>query len=357
MIQTFSSTIRRKEMDAVLTCMVDEKTGPGELNSRFVQGIKEFFGCDGAVAFRSPSIALSYILKALDLEKNTGIMVSALAPYWQLCAIENLGYKPVILDVREETGLIDCQIVQQGFACGGRLLILHESMGILPEIEKICALGIPVIEDVSQSVGATVEKISDDENVSEVNSKNKKNRAGTFGIFSIMGLEEFDTVTGGGGAVVIAPQRRDWIVLKKYTDCAPSTDILPDINSALALVQLKEFNRNENLRKIIYASYVQALRSGKNRTFNRGTGEFSTVWSFPVVLSGAFKDVKQYAAKKGVEIKAAYEDSIISHLDGEKYAEYKTARSLSLRTALFPLYPRLGSQSAEKIARILGTLP
>ena len=202
MIQTFSSTIRRKEMDAVLTCMVDEKTGPGELNSRFVQGIKEFFGCDGAVAFRSPSIALSYILKALDLEKNTGIMVSALAPYWQLCAIENLGYKPVILDVREETGLIDCQIVQQGIACGGRLLILHESMGILPEIEKICALGIPVIEDVSQSVGATVEKIGDDENVSEVNSKNKKNKAGTFGIFSIMGLEEFDTVTGGGGAVV-----------------------------------------------------------------------------------------------------------------------------------------------------------
>ena len=52
MIQTFSSTIRRKEMDAVLTCMVDEKTGPGELNSRFVQGIKEFFGCDGAVAYR-----------------------------------------------------------------------------------------------------------------------------------------------------------------------------------------------------------------------------------------------------------------------------------------------------------------
>ena len=34
MIQTYSSTIRRKEMDAVLTCMVDEKIGPGELNAR-----------------------------------------------------------------------------------------------------------------------------------------------------------------------------------------------------------------------------------------------------------------------------------------------------------------------------------
>ena len=32
MIQTYSTTIRRKEMDAVLTCMVDERIGPGELN-------------------------------------------------------------------------------------------------------------------------------------------------------------------------------------------------------------------------------------------------------------------------------------------------------------------------------------
>ena len=53
MIQTYSTTIRRKEMDAVLTCMVDEKIGPGELNTRFIQQIKEFFVCDGAVVSKT----------------------------------------------------------------------------------------------------------------------------------------------------------------------------------------------------------------------------------------------------------------------------------------------------------------
>ena len=57
MIQTYSTTIRRKEMDAVLTCMVDEKIGPGELNARLIQTVKEFTKCDGAVALRSPAIA------------------------------------------------------------------------------------------------------------------------------------------------------------------------------------------------------------------------------------------------------------------------------------------------------------
>ena len=44
MIQTYSATIRRKEMEAVLTCMFDEKIGPGEMNEKLVQTAKELIG-------------------------------------------------------------------------------------------------------------------------------------------------------------------------------------------------------------------------------------------------------------------------------------------------------------------------
>ena len=70
MIQTFSTTIRRKEMDAVLTCMVDEKIGPGELNARLIQTVKDFTGCDGAVALRTPESALKYALRSLDIAQG-----------------------------------------------------------------------------------------------------------------------------------------------------------------------------------------------------------------------------------------------------------------------------------------------
>lgn len=88
MIQTYSSTIRRREMDAVLTCMVDEKIGPGEMTRHLVQSVKEFFSVDGAFAFRSPAIALKYVFKAFGLEPGTGVIISALAPLWQLQAVE-----------------------------------------------------------------------------------------------------------------------------------------------------------------------------------------------------------------------------------------------------------------------------
>lgn len=358
MIQTFSSTIRRKEMDAVLTCMVDEKIGPGELNSRFIQTLKEFTGCDGAVAFRTPAIALSYALKALDLPKDTQIMISALAPGWQYVAVQELGYKPLVLDVAEKTGLVNAEIVQKGISAGGRLLILHETMGIIPDIEEIIALGIPVIEDISHSIGAVLPESSDGENPAE-NSNAKKNnrRAGSFGLFSILGLEEFDSVTGGGGAVIMAPRRSEWVVLKKYTDTASRTDILPDINSALAWIQLKEFARNEQARKTLFSIFQRSLMSGKNRTFTRNPDEGSTVWSFPVVLNGSVKDAKQYAQKKEIQITPAYSDSVIALLEELQTQDLKTARALHLRTVLFPLYPRLGSAAAEKIAKVLGTLP
>lgn len=358
MIQTFSSTIRRKEMDAVLTCMVDEKIGPGELNARFIQTLKEFTGCDGAVAFRSPSIALSYALKALDLPAGTPVMISALAPFWQYSAVESLGYKPLVLDVSETTGLVNAQIVQEGISAGGRLLLLHETNGILPDLEEIIALGIPVIEDISHSIGAVLpEKADESGETKETSSKKNNRRAGSFGLYTILGLEEFDTVTGGGGAVLMAPGRREWVVLKNYTDAAPRTDILPDINSALAWIQLKEFNRNEQARKTLFAVYQRALMSGKNKTFVREADEGSTIWSFPVVLNGSFKDVKQYASRKDIEIRSAYSDSVVAHLEESEALNLKVAKALNLRTVLFPLYPRLGSESASKIARVLGTLP
>lgn len=357
MIQTFSSTIRRKEMDAVLTCMVDEKIGPGELNVRFIQAVKEFTGADGAVAFRSPTLALSYALKALALEAGSGIMLSALAPSWHYQAVELLGYKPIVLDVAEETGLVTAAAVEQGAQAGGRLLLLHETFGILPDLDAICALGIPVIEDISHSVGAVVASPVAADEQSPAAASAAARKAGSFGVYTLMGLEEFDSITAGGGAVLMAPHRREWIVLKKFTDVAPRTDILPDINSALAWIQLKEFSRNEEMRKKLFALFQRALMSGRNKTFVREPDEGSTIWSFPVVLGGSFKDAKQYASRKEIEIKSAYTDSVIALKEEELSPSCMHAKSLYLRTVLFPLYPRLTNDAVTKITKVLGTLP
>lgn len=350
MIQTYSTTIRRKEMDAVLTCMVDEKIGPGELNAKLITQIKEFIKCDGAIALRSPAIALNYALMSMGLESGSKVMVSALAPAWQYQSLVSLGFEPLVLDVDELNGLVNEQIISEGIKQGGKVLLLHETEGILPNLEEIVKLGVPIIEDISQSAGSAFSMTGDDGSVT------LQKMAGTFGVYSILGLEEKDVITAGGGAVLISPGRREWIVLKKYVDEAPLTDLLPDINAALAWVQVKEFARNEKTRKELFAMYQQACFIGRHKMYARENENGSTACSFPLVLSSSYKDVKQYAAKKDIEINLAYENSIIA-LKDELSETCIHAKSLYLRCVHIPLYPRLTHAESSKIIKVLSSLP
>ena len=373
MIQTYSSTIRRKEMEAVLTCMVDEKIGPGEMNAKLIQTVKEYTKCDGAVAVRSPAIALEYAVNAIALEKGSGILLSALAPAWQIQTVEKLGYKPIVLDVQEDTGLVPVKYVEEGMQKGGRILVLAESMGILPDINAYLALGIPIIEDISQSAlsyypeeGADgAEQKPVEQNVQEGegaasgadNANTKAKRAGMYGTYAIWGMEDHDVITAGGGAVIFAANRREWSVLKKIAEEAPSTDIMPDMNAALAYVEIKEFARNETTRRELFALYSRSTMSGRHKTYIRAPENGSTVYSFPLVLNSGFKDVKAYAQKKGIEVRQAYENSIIALRQETLSSECICANSLLLRCALFPLYPRLGQKDAARIVKVLSSLP
>ena len=339
-------------MDAVLTCMVDEKIGPGDINAKLISQVKEFIKCDGAIALRSPSIALDYALRALDLEKGKKVMISALAPSWQYVALESFGYEPLVLDVQQENALVSLDSVKKGIEQGAALLLLHETEGILPDLKGLKELGIPIIEDISQSAGASFSISQGDSSSDDV----VKVKAGQFGVFTILGLEEKDVLTAGGGAILFATNRRDWSVLKKYADSAPLTDLLPDINAALAWVQFKEFNRNELVRKELFSMYQHACLMGKHKMLSREMDEGSTVSSFPLVLSGSFKDVKQYAAKKDIEVQLAFENSVIAMHD-EFDQSCIHAKSLYLRCIHVPLYSRLTHAESAKIVKVLTTLP
>jgi dTDP-4-amino-4,6-dideoxygalactose transaminase len=339
-IPVYSSTIRRKEMDAVLTCMVAEKIGPGEMNERLVQFICESFPVEGALALRSTSIALQYALEALDLPKGSGIIISALAPDWHFYVTKKLGYEPIIVDVDPETALISIPSIEEAIAKGGRLVLVHESLGYIPDMQKLLTYNIPVIEDISQSAGSIL----------------TEKKAGMFGVFSILGLEERDILTSGGGAVLIAPAKREAIVIKKMGEEAPKTDILPDINSALGYVQFREFDRNIALRKDISTIYIRSLLQGRHKTINQEGEGVSSCYSFPVILSSGFKEVKQYVGRKEIEIELAFCGSVADRL-GDTLEGCINAKSLLMRCVLFPLYPRLGASNTAKVAKVLATLP
>ncbi len=345
-ISTFSPTIRRKEMDAVLTSMVNDTVGPGEYVHRLVQIAKEYISFDYGLALRSPAVALYYALKALDIPQNSGVLISALSPRYYLLVLQELQLKPVLCDVAEETGNMDEKTVSAAITAWQsmnelpvRCMIVHHTLGYIPDMELLQQLGVPIIEDCSHSFGTII----------------GNTRAGSYGVFSILGMEEKDVITAGGGALLFASSRRDASVLRQYATL-PEEYLLPDMNAALAIIQFKESEKNYQKRKEIASAYQQAvLRTRHKRFIQTGDGEYNN-YTFPLIIQTGVKDVITYSAKKDIIVEQAFDGRIIT-TEGIDPQQYPVAYSLLLRTVLFPLYPRLTGTQVSKITRVLATLP
>jgi dTDP-4-amino-4,6-dideoxygalactose transaminase len=345
--EVYSPTIRRKEMDAVLTAMVEDKIGPGEQARLLIQIAKEQLHFDYCLSLRSPAIALYLALKALNLEDGQGVIISALSPRYYAQVLEDLRLRPVYCDVLPSAPYIGRETVEHAVRDSGgdaRCVVLHHALGFLPDTAAIAELGLPVIEDRSLSYGSA--QTEDDEAPAGPADQ---------GIFTIVGLEERDMLTSGGGALLYAANRRDGSVLRNFGDIPPEYS-LPDMNAAMAVVQFRESARNLEKRREIAKVYIQAaLRTRHKRFIQRDETDYNN-YAFPLILETGLKDVKAYARKKDIVVESAFEDTLMAAgaVDSGRCPE---SYSLSLRTVLFPLYPRLSSAEVENIAKLIVTLP
>jgi perosamine synthetase len=372
-IEVYSPTIRRKEMDAVLTAMVEEKIGVGERNRLLIQTSKEQIKFDYALALRSPAVALYLALKALNVKAGQAVVISALSPRYYYQVIEDLQLTPVYCDVSFDFPCMSRETVESAVSqkpSGVEIcaVVLHHTLGFRPDSKSIAELGYPVIEDISQSYGRLIKKENADNNAAGSGSANgaakgaadnnaskekEEPQINTNGIFCILGLEERDMLTSGGGALLFAMNRKDAAELRNFAGIA-NEYCLPDINAALAVVQFKEVQRNLQKRSEIANVYSQAsLRTRHKRFIPLAEDDYNN-YSFSLVLETGLKDVIAYARKKDIIVESAFDNTLAaSGLCGN----CPVGSSLSLRTVLFPLYPRLRSSEAERVSRLIMTLP
>jgi len=370
-IEVYSPTIRRKEMDAVLTAMVEDQIGPGERARLLLQTAKEHIRFDFALALRSPATALHLALKALDLKEGDGVLVSALSPRYYAQVLADLRLTPLFCDVSYSFPCVNRESVEKAITAKPdgvepRCVVLHHTLGFVPDTASVAGLGIPVIEDISQSYSPPVPQEAGNDQSEGANGKTAEPAAGTEGrspaaqtiqgVFAILGLEERDMLTGGGGAILFAMNRKDGQILRAFSNIPPEY-CLPDINAALAAAQFREAPRNMARRQEIAKAYTQASLRTKHKRFVPidGSGEYCN-YAFPLVLETGMKDVAAYARKKEIIVESAFEQSLAGAgiIDS---VLCPVSYSLSLRTVLFPLYPRLRSQEAERVSKLIMTIP
>ena len=357
-IEHYSPTIRRKEMDAVLTAMVEDRIGPGERSRLLIQTAKEHLHFDYALALRSPATALYLALKALDLKDGDGVLASSLSPRYYAQVFADLRLTPLYCDVSFSLPCMSRETIEKAIAAKPsgvepRCIALHHTLGFVPDAASIAELGIPLIEDISQSYCPSGSPSAD--SAQDASSAEQTEKKLVHGAFAILGLEERDMLTSGGGALLFAMNRRDGSVLRNYSNIPPEY-CLPDINAALAVTQFREAAKNMIKRGEIAQAYTQASLRTKHKRFVSLDGVEYNNYAFPLVLETGMKDVSTYARKKEIIVESAFEQSLAGAGISDSVL-CPVSYSLSLRTVLFPLYPRLHSQDAQRVSRLIMTLP
>jgi perosamine synthetase len=365
-LPVYRPTVKRKDMGSVLSCIVSDRLGPGEISRELASRVCHLLGHAGGITLTSSYLAASAALEAMGLAAPDAVILPALAPASWLRVLKDRGLVPLVADVDAESGSIDPAKVAALAGRGARAIMVPHTAGIIVDIEALKTHGLPIIEDVSQALGG----------------KTGEAPCGGSADVCLLSLDPENIITCGGGALVLGRSRQTAAALKRIQEGSPLYSPLADMNAALGISQVAALESFVQVRREVATVYAQALQKSRHKVLVQKSDSEQVLSSFPVVLTGGMKDVRTYALKNGVDTAPAFAGSIAARetpsddqpaAQREAQAEASAdapevagespaagcphARSLVLRCLLFPLYPTLGKRDVEAVCRVLSTMP
>jgi perosamine synthetase len=339
-LPVFRPTVKRKDMGSVLSCIVSDKIGPGEISRELVARACHLLGHAGGISLPNLYLALSVALDALGLASSDAVIIPALAPSLWLRVLLDRGMVPLVADVEPDSTTMDAAAVTGLVQKGAKAILVPHTLGIVADVEALKAHGLPILEDVSHALG----------------SKVGETLCGSVADVCLIALDPEDIVTCGGGALVLARSRQAAATLRRVQEASPLYSQLADMNAALGIAQFTALDNFVLARREIAAAYAQSLLKSRHRSLVQKIDAENVLSSFPVALSDGMKEVRQYTLKKNVDTLPAFADSIAA-LEDSPASLCVNARSLTLRCLLFPLYPTLGKRDVEAVCKVLSTMP
>ena len=331
----------RKDMDAVLQTMVDEKIGPGDKKKLFVKSYATYCKKKDGVALRSFLDAVSICLKIFGLNEGDSCAISVLSPEIYSEAFRRFGIKPYLVDVDSEM-MPDLDSVREGMTKGVKALLLFEPLGLLPSsISPFKELGIPIIEDITQSVGSKFGEVY----------------PGAIGDIIISATEEDSIVSTAGGAVLLSDNEEYIALMKKETsDFSPYIE-MADMNAALGIVQLEKLPSVVLRRSSIWRIYQnEVLKRNRVKVFGNGSVDFEiNGYGFSCIVNERPDETIALALKYQVTARKTFSKAIGSKYQ-DRFDKYPKAVPALSRAVSFPLYPFLSQSEIATVQKVVGIL-
>ena len=123
--------------------------------SAFEQELAGYLGVGHAIGVGNGTDALTIALRALGVKAGTEVIVPSFTFYASVEAILNAGALPVFADVDPATMNVTLATVQDKLTDDTAAILPVHLFGNPAPVEELIGLGVPVLEDAAQAIGAT----------------------------------------------------------------------------------------------------------------------------------------------------------------------------------------------------------
>lgn len=334
-------TLGQDDVRAVARVVASGMHAQGAQVRSFEEKFRKFLEVPGAVATSSGTAALHLALMALDVGRGDEVILPTYVCTALLNAVLYVGARPRLADIEEGDLNISVRDVQKKITRKTKAIIVPHMFGFPADIRAIANLGIPVIEDCAQAIGASFHG-------------KPVGRWGAIGIFSFYATKMMST--GEGGMVVSSARRildrvrdlRDYDEKQRYR--LRFNYKMTDFQAALGVTQLAKLPAFIKRRKILADCYQNHLESSDLK--------------LPVARASAkpvfFRYVVQLDRSKDAVLKGLRQHRICCRLPVYRPLHaylnergFPVADSVFKRALSLPIYPSLNGKDVEWICRQL----
>lgn len=327
-----------KRLNACIDCFY---TASGGDNSKELKdALIQYYATKEVELTSSGSTALLLALIIVGLKPNDNVLLPTYVCKEVFESVRFLNLNPILVDIDVNSFTLSFEEVEkviQKYKIGA--IIFPHLFGISGDIKKMKKLGIPIIEDISQGLGATIDS----------------QPVGCFGDVSIMSFKSIKMLGGSeGGAVLI----NNKIYLDNYRIYELGDNVyysrfkfpMSELAASLSLSQFLKLPKFLYRRTEIANIYNNEFSHLKNATIIKSKNTDSNYRYLLELENNNIEHVKARFEEEGILVRKPVDALLhqIYNIPGE----FLNAENIFESLISIPLYPALKDNEIEKIVSI-----
>ena len=332
-----SPSIKRKDLEYVLDCLVNDKIDYGDFAKNFEKKLKERISCFDVVSLNSFYNVINITLLSLSLNSDDEILIPSFSPQIYLNVITACGFKAVLFDLEKDKFKPSIESIRSKMTNKTKVLILPYYFGYIYDSQEFSSLVEYTIMDISSIIGYK----------GETNIGSNAN-------FLIADFSSKNIITTGGGGAIFCKDKKSYqkvasLIENEYSieNYYPKYDcLISNLNASMGVAQNETLNHRLKLRNDIGKIYEEALSKSPNKIIRCEDGE-RVYSSFPIIIKNSLKDAINYLKKDGIEAKRPYHYPLHHYLKLKK-DDFENTENFYLKTLLVPINSNLSKKKFIK---------